>query len=397
MRSQDGRPATVLPGGTGAPAVAAVLAALPAALDGTGPALRVVDPAAPRPPVPTAPAGVAALVATSGSTSGTGHLVALDGAGLVASATATAARLAGPGQWVACLPVHHVAGLQVLVRSVVAGTEPVVLDTSAGFRAGDLASAVRRLDPDVPGYLSLVPTQLARVMDDPDAVAALRGLAAVLVGGARTAGALLTAARDAGVPVVTTYGMTETGGGCVYDGVPLDGVDVEVDAEERIWLAGPVLARGYIDDAAADGDTFRERDGRRWLRTNDRGALDGGVLTVLGRLDDVILTGGLNVSAATVEQALGELPRAGEAVVVGVPDDHWGALVTAVVAGGAVPGLVQVRAHVAARLGRHHAPRALVRLPELPLRGPGKVDRITAARVAAELLAAADPRAERMP
>src|SRR5690606_26378174 len=212
-------------------------------------------------------------VATSGSTSGTGHLVALDGAGLVASARATSARLAGPGQWVACLPVHHVAGLQVLVRSVVAGTEPVVLDTSAGFRAGDLAAAVRRLRPDVPGYLSLVPTQLARVMADEDAVSALRGLAAVLVGGARTAGALLTAARDAGGPVVTTYGMTGTGGGCVHDGVPLDGVDVEVDAEGRIWLAGPVLARGYLDDPAAASDTFRERDGRRWLRTNDRGAL----------------------------------------------------------------------------------------------------------------------------
>ncbi|MCM3660201.1 AMP-binding protein [Georgenia satyanarayanai] len=397
MRSQDSRPVTVLPGGTGVPAVTAVLAAVPQALEGTGPALRVTDPLAPPPPARTARAGVAALVATSGSTSGTGHLVALDGAGLVASARATSARLAGPGQWVACLPVHHVAGLQVLVRSVVAGTEPVVLDTSAGFRAGDLAAAVRRLRSDVPGYLSLVPTQLARVMADEDAVAALRGLAAVLVGGARTAGALLTAARDAGVPVVTTYGMTETGGGCVYDGVPLDGVDVEVDAEGRIWLAGPVLARGYLDDPAADRDTFRERDGRRWLRTNDRGSLTGATLTVLGRLDDVLVTGGLNVSAAAVEQALGELPGAEEAVVVGVPDEHWGALVTAVVAGDDVPSLAQVREHVAARLGRHHAPRALVRLPELPLRGPGKVDRLAAARLATELLTAADPRAERMP
>ncbi|WP_152187490.1 AMP-binding protein [Georgenia satyanarayanai] len=396
MRSQDGHPATVLPGGTGARAVAAVLTALPRALEGSGPALRVTDPQVATPPAPVAPEGVAALVATSGSTSGTGHLVALDGAGLVASARATSARLSGPGQWVACLPVHHVAGLQVLVRSVVAGTDPVVLDTSAGFRPGDLAAAVRRLRPDVPGYLSLVPTQLARVMADDDAVAALRGLAAVLVGGARTSGALLGAARDAGVPVVTTYGMTETGGGCVYDGVPLDGVDVDVDADGRIWLAGPVLARGYLDDSA-DRDTFQERDGRRWLRTNDRGSLDGGTLTVLGRLDDVVVTGGLNVSAAAVEQALGELPGAGEAVVVGVPDEHWGALVTVVVAGDDLPALGPVRAHVAARLGRHHAPRALVRLPELPLRGPGKVDRLAAARTAAGLLAAADPRAERMP
>ncbi|WP_413452062.1 o-succinylbenzoate--CoA ligase [Georgenia phoenicis] len=398
MRSQSrgGHRVVTLPGGTGASAVSGVLAALPRALEGSAP-LRVADPDVRDVTVPAVPGGVAAVVATSGSTSGTGHLVALDGAGLVASARATYARLAGPGQWVACLPVHHVAGLQVLVRSVVAGTEPVVLDTSAGFRAAGLAAAVRRLRPDVPGYLSLVPTQLARVMDDADAVAALRGLAAVLVGGARTAAALLDAAREAGVPVVTTYGMTETGGGCVYDGVPLDGVDVEVDAEERVWLSGPVLARGYLDDPAADRATFRERDGRRWLRTSDRGVLDGGTLTVLGRLDDVVVTGGLNVSPAAVEQALGELPGAGEVVVVGVPDDHWGALVTAVVAGDDVPDLARVREHVAARLGRHHAPRALVRLPELPLRGPGKVDRLTAARLATELLSGADPRAERLP
>ncbi|QDB80305.1 AMP-binding protein [Georgenia wutianyii] len=395
MRSQPGRRVAVLPGGTGPRAVAALLAALPAALDGTGPAVRPTDPAL-RPPSPvTAPPGVAALVTTSGSTSGTGRLVALDGAGLLASAHATHARLAGPGQWVTCLPVHHVAGLQVLVRSVVAGTRPVVLDTTAGFRAAELAAAVRRLDPGRPGYLSLVPTQLARVMADDDAVAALRGLAAVLVGGARTAAPLLDEARAAGLTVVTTYGMTETGGGCVYDGVPLDGVEVEVDAESRVWLGGPVLARGYLDDEAADRETFQVRDGRRRLRTNDRGELTGGRLTVLGRLDDVVLTGGLNVSAGAVEQALGDLPGLGEAVVVGVPDEHWGAVVTVVAT--AAPPLEELREHVAARLGRHHAPRALVRVPALPLRGPGKVDRLGAAALARDLLAGADPGTERLP
>ncbi|HLV04837.1 AMP-binding protein [uncultured Georgenia sp.] len=397
MTSHDLRRAAVLPGGTAPDAVRGLLAALPAALDGSGPALRPADPALPAPAPPEVPEGVAAVVATSGSTSGTGHLVALDGAALVASARATYERLAGPGQWLACLPSHHIAGLQVLVRSVVAGTEPVVLDTTDGFRAADLAAAVGRLRDDVPGYLSLVPTQLARVMADDDAVAALRRLSAVLVGGARTAGALLATARDAGLRVVTTYGMTETGGGCVYDGVPLPGVEVDVDTDSRVWVTGPVLARGYLDDPAADRDTFHVRAGRRWLRTADRGSLAGGVLTVLGRLDDVILSGGLNVSAAAVEQALGELPGLGEAVVVGVPDDHWGALVTAVVAGETAADLATVRAHVGARLGRPHAPRALVRLPELPLRGPGKVDRLGAAARARELLAAGDPRTERLP
>src|SRR5690606_37280409 len=308
MRSLHVRPAAVLPGGTGREAVAALLAALPGALAGSAPAVHPVDPGAALPPGPAVPPGVAAVVRTSGSTSGTGHLVALDGAALVASARATHERLAGPGQWVACLPSHHIAGLQVLVRSVVAGTEPVVLNTTDGFRATDLAAAVGRLRDDVPGYLSLVPTQLARVLADDVAVAALRRLSAILVGGARTAAGLLAAARDAGLRVVTTYGMTETGGGCVYDGVPLPGVAVDVDAESRVWVTGPVLARGYLDDPAADRDTFHVRAGRRWLRTADRGSLAGGVLTVLGRLDDVILSGGLNVSAAAVEQALGELP-----------------------------------------------------------------------------------------
>lgn len=396
MRSQEPRRTVVRPGGTGAHEVTGLLAALPGALDGSGPPLRVVDPSRPEPPQLPVPRGAAVVVATSGSTSGTGHLVAIDGASLVSSAHATYDRLAGPGRWVACLPVHHIAGLQVLVRSVVAGTTPVVLDTAEGFHASALASAVRQLGADVPGYLSLVPTQLARVMADDDAVAALRELAAVLVGGARTAAALLDSARDAGLPIVTTYGMTETGGGCVYDGVPLDGVEVDVDSDSRIWIAGPVLARGYLDDERADRESFPERSGRRWLRTADRGVLTDGVLTVLGRLDDVIISGGLNVSAAAVEQTLGELAGVGDAVVVGVPDDHWGALVTAVVSGDGVPDLARVRAHVAARLGRHHAPRALVRVEQLPLRGPGKVDRIAAATLAHELLAARDPRAERM-
>ncbi|WP_324649502.1 AMP-binding protein [Georgenia sp. H159] len=396
MRSQESRRVVVRPGGTGADAVTGLLAALPGALDGSGPALRLVDPSRPEPPTLPVPRGVAAVVATSGSTSGTGHLVALDGTALVASARATYERLAGPGRWVACLPVHHVAGLQVLVRSVVAGTEPVVLDTATGFRASALASAVRQLGADVPGYLSLVPTQLARVMADDDAVSALRALAAILVGGARTAASLLDAARDAGLPVVTTYGMTETGGGCVYDGVPLDGVEVEVDADSRIWIAGPVLARGYLDDERADRESFPERSGRRWLRTADRGVLADGVLTVLGRLDDVIISGGVNVSAAAVEQALGELAGVGDVVVVGVPDDHWGALVTAVVSGDGAPGLARVRDHVAGLLGRHLAPRALVHVGELPLRGPGKVDRIAAAALARDLLAARDPRTELM-
>lgn len=385
-----------LPGGTAEAAVRRVLHHVPEAVLGTGPALFLTDPGQPDRPPATVPAGVAAVLSTSGSTSGAGRRVALDGAALRASALATAEHLDGPGHWVSCLPVHHVAGFQVLVRSMVAGTEPVVLDTSGGFRAADLAAAVRRLRPELPGYLSLVPTQLARVLADDDAVRAVRSLAAVLVGGARTAPSVLSAAREAGLPVVTTYGMTETGGGCVYDGRPLPGVEVAVDEESRIWLTGPVLARGYLDDDDATAATFPVRDGRRWLRTADRGELSEGRLAVLGRLDDTIISGGLNISPGAVESVVSELPGAGEVVVVGVPDDHWGTLVTAVVTGEALD-LARVRSAVGHRLGRAAAPRALVHLPQLPLRGPGKIDRRTAAATAAARLAAAAPGTEQLP
>ena len=383
-------------GGTRPADVAALLTVLQARLDGTGPAVRPVAPDQDDPAVtePIVPAEVAVVLATSGSSTGTGRQVALDTAAVVASAEATHERLGGPGQWLACLPAHHVAGLQVLLRSVVAGTEPVVLDGADGFRPERLAAAAATMRRDLPTYVSLVPTQLTRLLAaGDDVLAAVRTFRAVLVGGAGTPGPVLERARAAGVRVVTTYGMTETSGGCVYDGVPLRGVDVEVDDDGRVWLGGPVLARGYLDD---DAPAFVTRDGQRLLRTNDRGELVDGVLTVHGRLDDVILSGGLTVDAGAVERALLEDPRVTEAVVVGVPDEEWGALVTAVVAGSAPP-LAELRSLVGARLGRPHAPRAVVVLPALPLRGPGKIDRRAAAEEAARLLAAAAPSTEQLP
>ncbi|MEE6282560.1 o-succinylbenzoate--CoA ligase [Georgenia sunbinii] len=393
------RPSTPLavPGGTRPNDVAALLTALRDRLTGDGPAVLPVDPASPpRPAAGTVPPEVAVVVSTSGSTTGTGQRVALDAAAVVASAEATHERLGGPGQWLACLPAHHVAGLQVLLRSVVAGTEPVVLDAADGFRPEALAAAARSMRDDVPTYVSLVPTQLARVMAaGPETLAAVSRFGAVLVGGAGTPAALLDQARAAGVRVVTTYGMTETSGGCVYDGVPLRGVDVEVDDEQRVWLAGPVLARGYLDDADATAQAFAVRDGRRWLRTADRGALDDGALTVLGRLDDVILSGGLNVDAGAVARVVHEDPALAQAVVVGVPDDHWGSLVTVVVTG-PPPPLAELRDRIGARLGRAQAPRAVVAVAELPMRGPGKVDRRAVAELARQRLAAGSPGTDRL-
>ena len=179
------------------------------------------------------PARTDLILRTSGSTTGTGRLIAMSAAALMASARATHARLGGPGTWLLPLPAHHVAGLQILIRSLEAGTEPVVVDTSAGFSPTALAEALRsaRRSTGVAVsrlYVSLVPTQLVRVLQDPQARRALAGADAVLLGGAAADPALLARARGAGVTVVTTYGMSETGGGCVYNGRPLEGVEVTI-------------------------------------------------------------------------------------------------------------------------------------------------------------------------
>lgn len=443
--------------GTASPAVDPVpglLAALGAALDGTGPAVLPVPadeaPAELSGPVPdeVVPDEVALVVRTSGST-GAPRDVLLPAAALRASGEATAARLGGHGRWLLALPPVHVAGAQVLVRSLLAGTTPVVM-APGPFRAEAFERAVLELDaadvaapagpagsraavaattgaggPPAPRrrYTSLVPTQLHRLLAAPRTLEALRTFDAVLVGGAATAAGLLADARAAGVRVVTTYGMSETCGGCVYDGVPLDGVDVDVDpVDGRVLLAGPVLATGYRDRPDLDAEAFVRRGGRRWLRTGDLGELvpvgasgtaapgrrsggvatvpaaphdalapraDGRVLRVLGRADDMIVTGGAKVAPASVERVLGALDGVADVCVVGLPDPEWGQSVTAVLvlhhgARTLVPD--DVRAAVARSLGHAAAPRAVVVVESLPLRGPGKPDRAAVVRLAADRL-----------
>lgn len=367
-----------------------LLAALTSALAGTGPAVMPVAAGTAAATVPgSAPAGTALVVRTSGST-GEARGVRLASAALQASARATADRLAGHGRWLLTLPVHHVAGVQVLVRSVLAGTVPV-LGEPGPFRPPAFVRAAAALRGDGPRYVSLVPTQLVRLLDDAAGTEALAGFDAVLLGGAATAGDLLARARAAGVAVVTTYGMSETCGGCVYDGVPLDGVRVDLDDDGRVLVAGQVLADGYLDRPDLDAATFVERDGIRWLRTTDAGRWHEGRLTVLGRLDDVLVTGGVKVAPAAVEDALATLPTVAEVCVVGVDDAEWGQVVVAVVVprdGGAGPSLEQVRAAAAARSGPASAPRHVLTVGSLPLRGPGKVDRARVGDLAARALRA---------
>jgi O-succinylbenzoic acid--CoA ligase len=319
-----------------------------------------------------------ALVVTTSGTTGVPKGALLTAAALSASAAVTHRRLGGPGRWLLALPPYHIAGVQVLVRSALAGTTPVELDVSAGFDVTELSSAVKNLGSGR-RYVSLVAAQLAKALADPAATAALAELDAVLIGGGPTPRPILDAAGAAGIPVVRTYGMSETAGGCVYDGVPLDGVRLRIDAGGRIVIGGATLAKGYRNPV--DPDPFAEPG---WFRTNDVGAVDAsGVLTVLGRIDEAISTGGLTVLPQPVEAALCTHPAVDDCAVFGVADDRLGQRVVAAVVvaeGCAPPTLEKLRAHVARTLDDTAAPRELHVVDALPRRGIGKVDREALAR-----------------
>lgn len=353
----------------------AVLRGLEAALAG-GPALLPVAegaPALPTPPPADVPQRVALVVETSGST-GTGKRVALSSEALLAGAAAADAALGGPGGWVLALPTHYIAGLNVLTRSITAGTTPVVLPTGH-FDAAAFADAADRLvvGPAAPRrYTSLVPVQLARVLDDPRAAAALGRFDAVLVGGQATPVALRERARAAGVRIVTTYGASETSGGCVYDGVPLGTVRAAlVDGE--LQLAGPMLAEGYLDDPARTAATFTERDGHRWYRTGDAATIVDGRIRVTGRLDDVVISGGEKVPLGAVERIVRELPGQDGAVVTRRASGEWGEV--PVVVTEQPVDLQVVRARVGDALGRAARPAEVLVVDRMPMLATGKPDR----------------------
>ena len=358
---------------------------LAAALDGTGPAIAPLDAGLPAArlaelidalgpgsvedtegvtsarsgPCEAVAEGTAVVIGTSGST-GPPKGVELSAAALRHSARASLERVgARPGErWLCCLPVTHVAGLAVLVRSLVSGTEPVLAERAD---AGTVAASGCT-------HVSLVPTQLQRLLLQ--AGAPLAGFSSVLLGGAAAPAGLLEAARAAGVPVVTTYGMTETCGGCVYDGVPLDGVQAEVREDDRIWISGPVLFSGYLRGPRAPADG--------WFRTGDLGVLDaGGRLKVRGRADDVINTGGHKVVPGEVAAVLQTCPGVRDAAVVGQPDPEWGERVVAVVVPADPddpPALELLRRHVRERLPRYAIPSRVVMVDAVPMLPSGKHD-----------------------
>jgi O-succinylbenzoic acid--CoA ligase len=361
-----------------------VLKALAAALHGEGPAVEIVVHEDGRPeavPVETGVEEAAVVVRTSGST-GTPKATVLTVDALAASSVATAMALRGEGQWLLALPLQYVAGVQVLVRSLYAGTRPWVMDQSNGFTPEAFTAAAGELTDKI-RFTSLVPTQLQRLLDSPapETLAVLRRFNAILLGGAPASAGLLAHARAEGLHVVTTYGSAETCGGCVYDGEPLDGVEVRIgegELEGRILLGGETVAVGYLDAPRASKAAFFEEDGVRWYVTGDLGEVtDDGKLTVLGRADDVIITGGVKASAAYIQSKLEELDGVTAAFVAGVPSREWGQAVAAYVAvtDPSPEGLKGFTARREAALGIL-APKTVVADKELPMLPNGKPDRL---------------------
>ncbi|TCN40417.1 O-succinylbenzoic acid--CoA ligase [Kribbella orskensis] len=356
----------------------AVLSALTAVLDGSGTPFAPLpaDPAAAErvrqavaPDEPLESDDCAVILTTSGS-SGEPKGVMLSRSALLASATATHHRLGGPGQWLLPMQPYFVGGLQVLTRSVLAGFAPVVSADHPGF-----AEAVAALTGPRK-YSAMVPTQLARYLDTE--LDALLSFDAIVIGGASMPADLKARARAAGVTAVPAYGMTETGSGCVYAGEPLAGTSLRLE-DERILISGPTLFSGYRLRPQLTAEVFHDR----WFRTQDRGRFVDGRLQVIGRLDDVVISGGVNITLTAVQARLLEHPGVSDAVVLGVPDPEWGSRVVAFVVGRPgggepgrnEPGRDELRDFVAEVLPRTWAPRDVVRLAALPMLASGKVDR----------------------
>ncbi|WP_173922778.1 AMP-binding protein [Agromyces sp. Marseille-P2726] len=340
--------------------------------------------------------GVALVVETSGSTDAPKRVL-LSRDALRAAAAATEAALSGPGQWLLALPAHYIAGAQVLVRSILAGTDPVLLEaepegSGGGFQPAAFAAASARLDRHRPRYTSLVPVQLARLVEaaqtDRVVADALRTFDRILLGGQAAPPALIVAADAIGARVTRTYGSSETAGGCVYDGRPLDDVRVRIDdawsgpgRDGQVLLGGPMIADGYLDDPERTAAAFTEDDaGTRWYRTGDLGELRrDGILRIRGRMDDVIISGGVKVVLGEVERAVRRVPGYEHAIAVRTEDTEWGERVAVVAerTDAAASGDLETLAAAADAAGLSPAARPvrLELVDRMPLLPSGKPDR----------------------
>lgn len=357
-----------------------LLQALAANANGSGPAVEVY-------PHSTAATGVQvdflrpeelsgfeqtmAVVRTSGST-GRAKRTVLSLPAMASSAEATAQYLGFEGQWLLALPVHYVAGLSVLTRSLFAGSNPVVMDLAESFSAQNFVAAAEELT-ERHRLTSLVPTQLARLLDHPEArtVAALKRFDAILLGGARASKDLLRNARHLGLKIFQTYGSAETSGGLVYNGTALPGVKL-AQLEGRIMVSGPMLADGYIQDPQATAAHFIHQQDARWYLTDDLGSVDGNRLEIIGRIDDVINTGGIKLSAGKIESLVEEFFT--QSLVLPVADPQWGQSVGLAYSG--PTNTVDAFHAVRQTIGAEAVPKYLKHYPSgLPLLANGKFDR----------------------
>ncbi|AFM06663.1 o-succinylbenzoate--CoA ligase [Corynebacterium pseudotuberculosis] len=307
---------------------------------------------------------IALVMSTSGST-GIPKGAMLTAGNLVSSADATHQFLGGEAQWLLAMPAHHIAGMQILVRSIIAGYDPIVVDVSRGFNVAVFATAAASVEGERV-YTSLTPLQLLKAMDTLVGIEALRVFTAILVGGAPLRADDRRAAKELGINVVTTYGASETSGGCVYNGRPVPGATVRV-IDERIHLGGPMIAQGYRN--IPDHHAFSQPG---WFSTSDAGILNDGILEVVGRLDNVIDSGGLKIHPEVLERKLCDVPGVTAACVVGLPDRRFGHIIVAAYEGNAHPTTI---ISALDDLPRWQLPKDIRRVESLPLIGPGKVDR----------------------
>lgn len=363
----------------------ACLGALRDALDGVGPAVLFRGGGVN--PVHTAPLEVEkriALVVETSGTTGRPKRVALSADAVLASAAASEGALEGPGQWLLALPVQYIAGSNVLARSLAAGTEPVVVAPGRLSRDTVLAAVAAMEHPR--RFTALVPAQLSRLVDeaeaDDDLRRALGGFERILVGGQATPAPLIERATALGWRITRTYGSSETCGGVVYDGRAIGQAEVRI-IDGRVELGGPTLAEYYLGDPERTASAFVEHDGQRWYRTDDAGVLDSetGILRVLGRLDDTIVTGGLKVRLGDVERIVREQPGLADAVVVAGQHPEWGEVPVVVTT--QRPDLEALRRVVGARLAPEARPDRILTVDALPLLPSGKPDRLVIAQLIA--------------
>lgn len=337
--------------------------------------------------LPVSPADAHLVLPTSGSTGLAPTLVVLSQRALGASARATEAALEGPGMWVLSLPLQHIAGIQVVLRSLTSGRAPLVTDTWPKFSPDSLARAVNRCENSVPLYTSLVSPQLVSLLQNSHATRECRRFSTILLGGGRIDVDLLARAHDAGLNVTTTYGMTETCGGCVYNGVPLENTQIAIEEDtERVLIASDALMDDYLRSPSFETEThWVERAAIKYFRTPDVGTIDAeGRLRITGRTDDIVNSGGVKVVLGPIQDALSNIPGVHDCAICAIDDPVWGQTVAALVVQreqGRDP--LALRNSVAETLGTPYAPRVIVYADTIPRTDLGKV-RTTEVKAAVE-------------